>query len=264
MVKVDTTFCALSSTRVRVGNFEVRPRGRILTTDQFLQMKVPSVPSVRSSKPEYVTLDIPLREVANVVFHFCTSLNVLFVYLVAAGCRRVREVLGMTSRHSFYLDNTNGQDAAHKRLTLLLGEVTPDDLACLRAQLRGKLFEIPLANARNVLEVSAPRPPEEQVEEQGWRVRVARCYLEPEHLLVVWQEAARPSAPLATAALEVQQQETGVWQVIQGHRYDGAAAEHPMVVRYDAGGAAGRHVFRLRVVDMEGGESYSNTAAIDI
>jgi len=263
MVKVDTSFCALSSTAVRVGNYEVRPRGRILTTDQFLQMKVPSVAS-GGSKPDFVTLDIPLREVANVVFHFCASLNVLFVYLVAAGCRRVREVLGMTSRHTFYLDNTNGQDAAHKRVTILLAEVRPEDLACLRAQLRGKLFEIPLANARTVLAVSAPRPLEEQGEEQGWRVRVSRCYLEPGHLLVVWQEAARPSPPLAAAALQVQQGETGGWEVIQGHRYDGATAEHPMVVRYDAGGAAGRHVFRLRVVDMQGGERFSNTAAIDI
>ena len=43
MVKTGSSFCALSSKCVRIGNYSVIPRGRILTTDSFLQMKVPKI-----------------------------------------------------------------------------------------------------------------------------------------------------------------------------------------------------------------------------
>ena len=121
MVKTGSSFCALSSKCVRIGNYSVIPRGRILTTDSFLQMKVPRI--VAGTKEEYVTLDLPLEDVVNVLAFFGSVKPVLFFFLSPGGCRKVRELLRMKSRHSLFLDNCAGQDDSQKRLTVLLEKV---------------------------------------------------------------------------------------------------------------------------------------------
>ena len=107
-MNTSNSFSALPCKAVRLGNYEVQPRGRVLTTQQHIQMRVPRIPilsSSISSKEEYILLEIPLEEVLNVLVHFGPRLPVLFIFLSPWACRNVRDQLNMTTRHGFFLDN---------------------------------------------------------------------------------------------------------------------------------------------------------------
>ena len=79
-------------------------------------MKVSRIATGREE--EYITLDLPLEDVMNVLAFFGSVKPVLFFFLSPGGCRKVRELLRMKSRHSLFLDNCAGQDDSQKRVTV--------------------------------------------------------------------------------------------------------------------------------------------------
>ena len=65
-------FCTLGCRMVRLGNYEVAPRGKLLTTEAFVQMKVPRITCVGGKKKgsDFVTVEISWKEVLNALAYF--------------------------------------------------------------------------------------------------------------------------------------------------------------------------------------------------
>ena len=260
MVKTGSSFCALSSKCVRIGNYSVIPRGRILTTDSFLQMKVPKI--VAGSKEEYVTLDLPLEDVVNVLAFFGSVQPVLFFFLNSGGCRKVRELLRMKSRHSLFLDNCAGQDDSQKRLTVLLERVGVEDIASLKSQLKGKLHEIKYENAFNILQQSAPKDLPENWQDFSFILAVKKSFTESDLLFLVWQESEDDCGIKMYSAFLEECSASGSWKVFEQQRFSGTCATSPLCVKYFLGGRRGSLSFRVRVQDSQGREHCSNIATV--
>jgi len=254
-----STFCALGCRVARVGNYEVVPRGKVLTTEAFIQLRVPSI-----AVTGHVTLDIPHQDLVSVLVHFGKELNVMFLYLSAEGCRRVRQVLGMRSRHSLYLENCAGQEDSQRRITLLLEAVRREEVATVRKQLGTKFFSMPQLNASNILKTSKPRQLSELVGEEELVLRAKRS-LTGREVFLVWQEAMEDSAILLEeVVLEVQELDLQEWRVVEVQKLAGASASAPMCVRCDVGKEVGRRRYRLRATGVEGRRWWSNVAELEL
>ena len=79
-------FCTLGCRMVRLGNYEVAPRGKLLTTEAFVQMKVPRITGVGGKKGgDFVTVEISWKEVVNALVYFGKELPILFLFQTGKG-----------------------------------------------------------------------------------------------------------------------------------------------------------------------------------
>ena len=148
------SFCAFSARYVRLGNYEVSPRGKVLTTETLIQMRVPHT----GNKDDFVTVEISMEDVLNVLVHFGPQLPALFLYINPRGCKKIREVLNMDNILSHYLDVHNCQDNSQKRISIVLDNAFgDDDKEFINKQFGGRLHEIELQNAENILLLSSPK-----------------------------------------------------------------------------------------------------------
>ena len=79
-------------------------------------MRVPHT----GNKDDFVTVEIAMEDVLNVLAHFIPELPVLFLYISSRGCKKIREVLRMTNRFSHYLDIHSCQDNSQKRVSIVM------------------------------------------------------------------------------------------------------------------------------------------------
>ena len=191
-------FCTLGCRLVRLGNYEVVPRGKLLTTEAFVQMKVPRIASNGGKKgSDFVTVEVSWKDVVNVLAHFGGELPVIFLFLSPRGGRKLRDLLKMRNRFSFFVDSCAGQDNSQRRITISLSDIRRDDVVSLRGQLKSKLHEIKLSNAENIFKHSAPAQlgcgsPRDSYGRRNLPdlvVRVSKSLNDSSIVFVVWQEA---------------------------------------------------------------------------
>ena len=260
MVKPKTTFCALACKWVRLGNYEVVPRGRLLTTENFIQMKVRRI----TGRQEYVTIELSLEEVVNVLFYCGSSLAVLFLFISPPCCSRVRLLLGMRSRHGLFLDNCAGQDDSQKRVTILMERITAEDITILKSQLQNKLHEIPYENASNIMQTSKPKDFPQESQELYFILQVKKSFTS-DLLFLVWQEAVdNCNIKLKVAFLEKSRNRTS-WKLYEKKWFEGISADSPQCAKYQpARGEGGMVAFRVRMLDLVDREYFTNVVFIHI
>ena len=266
-------FCTLGCRMVRLGNYEVAPRGKLLTTEAFVQMKVPRITGVGDKKGgDFVTVEISWKEVVNALVYFGKELPILFLFLSPKGSKRLREILKMRNRFSFFIDSCAGQDNSQRRITIHLTEIRKDDVLSLKGQLRGKLHEIKLVNAVNILRQSAPSElgcgsPRDMYGRRGLPdlvVRVSKSLKDATLVFVVWQEAWEGSGLfLDVVFLETRHKEKkGHWVMEERKDFDGAPLSTPMASRLIIVGEEEPRELRVRGIDKAGEEHYSNTVLL--
>ena len=196
--KMVNNFCTLGCRLVRLGNYEVVPRGKLLTTEAFVQMKVPRIASNGGKKgSDFVTVEVSWKDVVNALAHFGGELPVIFLFLSPRGSRKLRDLLKMRNRFSFFVDSCAGQDNSQRRITISLSDIRRDDVVSLRGQLKSKLHEIKLSNAENIFKHSAPAQlgcgsPRDSYGRRNLPdlvVRVSKSLNDSSIVFVVWQEA---------------------------------------------------------------------------
>ena len=254
---------------VRLGNYEVAPRGKLLTTEAFVQMKVPRITCVGGKKKgcDFVTVEISWKEVLNALAYFGRELPVLFLFLSPKGSRKLREILKMRNRFSFFIDSCAGQDNSQRRITIHLSEIRREEVLSLKGQLKGKLHEIKLVNAENIFNCSAPSDlglgsPRDSYGRRGLPdlvVRVSKSLKDATLVFVVWQEAGEGSGLyLDVVFLETRHMEKkGEWMVEQRKDFDGSPASTPMASRLIVREEEEREL-RIRGIDKTGEEHFSN------
>ena len=261
-------FCTLGCRMVRLGNYEVAPRGKLLTTEAFVQMKVPRITGAGGKKgSDFVTVEISWKEVVNALAYFGKELPILFLFLSPKGSRKLREILKMRNRFSFFIDSCAGQDNSQRRITIHLSEIRREEVLSLKSQLKGKLHEIKLVNAENIFKQSAPsdlgcgspRNSFGRRELPDLVVRVSKSLKDATLVFVVWQEAAEGSGLYLDAVfLETRHMEKkGEWVIEQRKDFDGAPASTPMASRLIVRLEDEREL-RIRGVDKAGEEHFSN------
>jgi len=253
---------------VRLGNYEVAPRGKLLTTEAFVQMKVPRITCLGGKKAnDFVTVEISWREVLNALAYFGKELPILFLFLSPKGSRKLREVLKMRNRFSFFMDSCAGQDNSQRRVSIHLSEIRREEVLSLKGQLKSKLHEIKLLNAENIFNHSAPSElgcgsPRELYGRRGLPdlvVRVSKSLKDATLVFVVWQEAIEDSGlNLDIVFLETRQmKKKGKWMVDQRKDFDGTPASTPMASRLTVREEEEREL-RIRGIDKAGEEHFSN------
>ena len=260
-------FCTLGCRMVRLGNYEVAPRGKLLTTEAFVQMKVPRITCVGGKKAsDFVTVEIPWREVLNALAYFGRELPILFLFLSPKGSRKLREILKMRNRFSFFMDSCAGQDDSQRRVSIHLSEIRREEVLSLKGQLKGKLHEIKLLNAENIFNHSAPSElgcgsPRELYGRRGLPdlvVRVSKSLKDATLVFVVWQEAMEGSGLyLDVVFLETRHTRKGKWMVDQRKDFDGTPASTPMASRLIVREEEEREL-RIRGIDKAGEGHISN------
>ena len=264
-------FCTLGCRMVRLGNYEVAPRGKLLTTEAFVQMKVPRITSGFGGKKggDFVTVEISWKEVLNALAYFGRELPILFLFLSPKGSRKLREVLKMRNRFSFFMDSCAGQDNSQRRISIHLSEIRREEVLSLKGQLKGKLHEIKLVNAQNIFNHSAPSDlgcgaPRELYgrckDLPDLVVRVSKSLKDDTLVFVVWQEAREDSGIyLDVVFLETRQmKKKGKWVMEQRKDFGGTPGSTPMASRLIVREEEEWRELRIRGVSKAGEEHFSN------
>lgn len=285
-------FCTLPCHYVRIGNYEVVPRGSVLVTREHIQLTVPMVPASRQAAPQHVTVDLALEEVVNIVAHLGPDLSVLYIFLDELWCRKVRSLLGMHSRHFRFLEPCAGQHDSRRRITLLLKAVKPSELLCLKAQIRSKLHEIPTENAWNILKQSEPEKLDEEPSHymnlEPLKLDVKKA-LTSSNLYLTWQESSdQCHVPRNSIWLEKFDSDSESWKPFEQRQCEGAlvtarlsassdthsatydlqSARRPDWSAFGPGPSTRQqpelHLFRVRLEDDKGREHLSNEVSITV
>jgi len=145
-------FCTLSCRSIRVGNYKVLPKEKIIITERGVQVKVPAI----LNPNEVVTLNIMVQDVLKVLAHFGKSMPLLFLYVSPASCSKIRSCLKMTNKQSFFLD-VQTQDETQKRITILPEKLTEDQKAILKTHFGTNVQELEAKDANEILVRSSPK-----------------------------------------------------------------------------------------------------------
>lgn len=256
---VNTSFCALSCQYVRLGNYQAVPRGKVLTTDKFIQMKVPRL----ENPNDFVTLDIGMEEVLNVLVHLGDMMPVLFVYLSPKGCKLIRDILKMRSRHSYFLDIHGCQDETQKRVTILLNKITLEEERCLKTQFGSRLHEVKFQNAYNIHLQSSPKNQTFTNENNNIAfVLTVKKSLKTGLLLIKWHrssEGTHIKISKFSLQVSVNVQNRKSWKTFIKGKFS-SKIHLPHTAKYDGNDSEVLH-FRVKIKDKNRLHHYSNVAS---
>ena len=145
-------WCSLVCRSIRIGNYKVLPKEKIIITDKGVLIKVPAI----MNESEVVTISIPMTDVLKVLAHFGKSMPLLFLYISPTACMKARKTLKMTNSQSFYLD-VQSNDETQKRITILPDKLSEDNKAILKQHFGSNVQELESKDANEILVRSSPK-----------------------------------------------------------------------------------------------------------
>ena len=251
-------FCALSCRYVRLGNYQEKPRGKVLTTESIIQMRVPRT----GNKDDFVTVEIAMEDVLNVLAHLRPPLPILFLYISPRGCKKIREVLRMFDRLSHYLDIHNCQNNSQKRITIVMENIFNEDKELIKEQFGEKLHEIEYQNAHNIHLLSSPLASADKTNYFPVVLNVKRSFKTGDVVLTWHKTGDDFTAKICYSNLEVSKDpEADNWKTFKRTKLDRDSVL-PSFAKYDnlRPGQAG--YFRVRLEDDSFNEYFSNVASV--
>jgi len=145
-------WCSILCRSIRIGNYKVIPKEKIIFTDNVVQIKVPAI----LNQDELVTIDIPTKNVVKVMAHFGNDLPLLFFYVSPSECGKIRKLLKMTSSHSFYLDLLSS-DGTQNSITILPDKLTEENKTILKQHFGSKVQLLETNETCEILIRSSPK-----------------------------------------------------------------------------------------------------------
>jgi len=145
-------YCTLACRSIRIGNYKVLPKEKIIITERGVQVKVPAI----LNPNDVVTLNIMMQDVLKVLAHFGKSMPLLFLYVSPSACIKIRSCLKMTNKQSFFLD-VQTSDETQKRITILPDKLTEDQKSILKTHFGANVQELEAKDANEILVRSSPK-----------------------------------------------------------------------------------------------------------
>jgi len=145
-------WCSLPCRSIRIGNYKVLPKDKLMVTPRGIQFKVPGI----LPPQEVITISIGMNDILKVLAHFGKSMPLLFLYVSQDACARVRRQLKMVNTQSFYLE-VQSPDETQKRITILPEKLTEENKAVLKQHFESKLQELESKDANEILVRSSPK-----------------------------------------------------------------------------------------------------------
>merc|ERR1719334_1173731 len=143
---VQGPFCQLACRSIRIGNYKVLPKDKLLITNRGIQCKVPAI----LPPNEVITITIAMTDVLKVLAHFGKSMPLLFLYVSQEACAKIRRQLKMANNQAFFLE-VQSQDETQKRITILPEKLTEENKAVLKQHFDSKLQELESKDANEIL-----------------------------------------------------------------------------------------------------------------
>ena len=152
IMDVSGQWCSLACRSIRIGSYKVQPKEKITITQKGIQIQVPGI----VNPTEVVTISLSKNDILKVLAHFSKSMPLLSLYISSSACQKTRNLLGMTSRQSFYLD-VQSADETQKRITILPEKLTEDIKMILKQHFSVKVQELESSYAEEILVRSSPK-----------------------------------------------------------------------------------------------------------
>jgi sentrin-specific protease 7 len=137
---------------VRIGNYKVLPKEKIILSPHGIQIKVPGI----INTDDVITITILKADLIKVQAHFGKQMPLLFLYVKESACARARKVLKMSSAQSFFLD-VNSLDETQKRITILPEKLTDENKTTLKANYGDTVQDLEAKDANEILVRSSPK-----------------------------------------------------------------------------------------------------------
>ena len=152
IVDTEGDWCALTCRSIRIGDYKVHPKDKIIVTEKGVQIKVPSI----TNPDEVITLNIVMKDVLKVLIHFGKQMPLLFLYISPSACQKTRKLLKMTNSQSFYLD-VQSTDETQKRITILPDKMNDEHKVTLKQHFSAIIQELESKDANEILVRSSPK-----------------------------------------------------------------------------------------------------------
>ena len=130
----ESKWCALKCKNLRIGDYEMKPRYKVVFTQSELKIKVETI-----GNREFVDVKIPMSEMLMVVASLTGYMPALFIYLSTSACKILRQKLGMTDRNNSFLDITS-KDNSQRRLSIFPEFLSDTNIAIIEENL-GELLQ---------------------------------------------------------------------------------------------------------------------------
>lgn len=146
------TYTLLDCRTVRIGNYKVVPKDRVLLSSAGIRIQVPSL----TDDSSVVTVAMERSELRKVLINFGRGMPVLFLYTNRVAAERIRRTLGMEPSRGPYYD-PNSLDDTQRRITLLPERIAEESKVALKSIFEGILSELDNKEANELLVRASPR-----------------------------------------------------------------------------------------------------------
>ena len=147
----ESKWCALKCKNLRIGDYEMKPRYKVVFTQSELKIKVETI-----GTREFVDVKIPLSEMLMVVASLTGYMPALFIYLSTTACHILRQKLGMTDRNNSFLDITS-KDNSQRRLSIFPEFLSDTNIAIIEENLGELLQHVSQDHAYQIFLDSSPK-----------------------------------------------------------------------------------------------------------